>query len=62
MRIYYIRTEDNWDYYYPTLKAMRAAFSEHIADGAEPDTGHIDYEPTRAGVCRLLNLIKPDGD
>lgn len=41
--------------YHPTLKEMRAEFDWYIEQGMEPDTGHEDYQPTRAGVCALLN-------
>lgn len=46
--------------YYPTLKAMRADFDWYIANGDEPDTGHIDYVATRLGISALLNMLKEE--
>lgn len=46
--------------YYPTLKTMREAFDWYIEQGLEPDTGHVTYTPTRAGVAALLNSLKED--
>jgi hypothetical protein len=60
-RLYYIKDEVGMVLnYYPTLKEMRSDFDWYIKQGMEPDTGHIDYIPTKVGVAALLNMLKEE--
>lgn len=60
-RIFFIRDETGVVLsYHATLKSMRYEFDKWIKDGMEPDTGHLDYVPTRIGIAALLNSLREE--